>query len=85
MMRRLVVASALVIVSTSVVTTARAQSLPNISRIKQTTNTAVAKTNAHTLAMTYRGARDAERARRADLVEADVTLSADLLLFRRTP
>jgi hypothetical protein len=52
MMRRLVVASALVIVSTSVVTTARAQSLPNISGIKQTTNRAVAKTNAHTLAMT---------------------------------
>ena len=52
MMRRLVVASALVIVSTSVVTTARAQSLPNVSGIKQTTNRAVAKTNAQTLAMT---------------------------------
>ena len=32
--------------------TAPAQSLPNISGIKQTTNRAVAKTNAHTLAMT---------------------------------
>lgn len=34
------------------------------------------------LAMTYRGARDSERSRRADLADAEVTLSADLLLFR---
>ena len=52
MMRRFVLASALAVVSTSVVATAQAQSLPNISGIKQTTNRAVAKTNAHTLAMT---------------------------------
>jgi hypothetical protein len=52
MMRRLVLASALAVVSTSVVGTAQAQSLPNISGIKQTTNRAVAKTHAHTLAMT---------------------------------
>jgi hypothetical protein len=52
MMRRLVVASALAVLSTSVVATARAQTLPNISGIKQTTNRAVAKSNAHTLAMT---------------------------------
>ena len=52
MMRRFVLASALAVVSTSVAGTAQAQSLPNISRIKQTTNSAVAKTNTHTLAMT---------------------------------
>jgi hypothetical protein len=52
MMRRLVLASVLAVVSTNVVGTAQAQSLPNISRIKQTTNSAVAKTNTHTLAMT---------------------------------
>jgi hypothetical protein len=47
MMRSLVFAGALALAST-----AQAQSLPNISGIKQTTNRAVAKTNAHTLAMT---------------------------------
>lgn len=52
MMRILVLAGALAVVSTSAAETARAQSLPNISGIKQTTNRAVAKTNAHTLAMT---------------------------------
>ena len=52
MMRRLVLASVLAVVSSSVVVTAQAQSLPNISGIKQTTNRAVAKTNSHTLAMT---------------------------------
>jgi hypothetical protein len=52
MMRRLVLAGALAIVSTTAVATTHAQSLPNISRIKQTTNSAVAKTNTHTLAMT---------------------------------
>src|SRR5215212_9188780 len=52
MKRRLVLASVLALVSTSVVVTAEAQSLPNISGIKQTTNRAVAKTNTHTLAMT---------------------------------
>src|SRR5215207_9959364 len=54
MMRYLVraaVAGALAVVSTHV-STASAQSLPNISEIKQTTNRAVAKTNSHTLAMT---------------------------------
>ena len=47
MIRSLVFAGALALAST-----AQAQSLPNISGIKQTTNRAVAKTNAHTLAMT---------------------------------
>lgn len=47
MMRSLVFAAALALAST-----AQAQSLPNVSGIKQTTNRAVAKTNAHTLAMT---------------------------------
>ena len=47
MMRSLVFAAAL-----ALATTAQAQSLPNISGIKQTTNRAVTKTNAHTLAMT---------------------------------
>src|SRR5690349_21036910 len=47
MMRHLVFAAAL-----AFATTAQAQSLPNISGIKQTTNRAVNKTNAHTLAMT---------------------------------
>ena len=47
MMRSLVFAGAL-----ALATTAQAQSLPNVSGIKQTTNRAVAKTNAHTLAMT---------------------------------
>src|SRR5574338_194004 len=47
MMRSLVLAGALALAST-----AQAQSLPNVSGIKQTTNRAVAKTNAHTLAMT---------------------------------
>ena len=47
MMRHLVFAGALVLASS-----ASAQSLPNVSGIKQTTNRAVAKTNAHTLAMT---------------------------------
>jgi hypothetical protein len=52
MMRRHVLASLLAVVATGAVTTAGAQSLPNISGIKQTTNRAVAKTNSHTLAMT---------------------------------
>ena len=47
MMRSLVFAGAL-----AFATTAQAQSLPNISGIKQTTTRAVNKTNAHTLAMT---------------------------------
>jgi hypothetical protein len=50
-MRLLVLAGALVVAATPVAS-ARAQSLPNINGIKQTTNRAVAKTNAHTLAMT---------------------------------
>jgi hypothetical protein len=52
MMRFLVLAGALALASTNILSTAAAQSLPNISGIKQTTNRAVAKTNAHTLAMT---------------------------------
>ena len=51
-MRFLVLAGAIVVASTSMTRTSAAQSLPNISGIKQTTNRAVAKTNAHTLAMT---------------------------------
>ena len=51
-MRFVVLAGALAVASTTLAWTARAQSLPNISGIKQTTNRAVAKTNAHTLAMT---------------------------------
>src|SRR5215207_1903252 len=47
MMRHLVFVGALAVAST-----ASAQSLPNVAGIKQTTNRAVAKTNAHTLAMT---------------------------------
>jgi len=48
MTRYLVLAGALALAAS----TAPAQSVPNVSGIKQTTNRAVAKTNAHTLAMT---------------------------------
>jgi len=51
-MRFVVLAGALAVASTTLGRTAQAQSLPNISGIKQTTTRAVAKTNAHTLAMT---------------------------------
>jgi|SRR6478672_1545038 len=51
-MRHLVLAGALAVASTTVSWTARAQSLPNINGIKQTTQRAVNKTNTHTLAMT---------------------------------
>ena len=51
-MRRLVLAGILAVASTSITRTSAAQSLPNVSGIKQTTNRAVQKTNAHTLAMT---------------------------------
>jgi hypothetical protein len=51
-MRLFVLAGAIVVASAAVGRTAHAQSLPNVSGIKQTTNRAVAKTNAHTLAMT---------------------------------
>ena len=51
-MRLVVLAGALAVASTTLSWTAHAQSLPNVSGIKQTTNRAVAKTNAHTLAMT---------------------------------
>ncbi|HUQ82259.1 MAG TPA: hypothetical protein VM076_14000 [Gemmatimonadaceae bacterium] len=47
MMRHLVLIGSLALAST-----ASAQSLPNVNGIKQTTNRAVTKTNAHTLAMT---------------------------------
>jgi hypothetical protein len=50
-MRLFVLAGALAVASTTV-STARAQSLPNVNGIKQTTQRAVNKTNAHTLAMT---------------------------------
>ena len=51
-MRSFVFAGALALASTHVVSTAHAQSLPNVSGIKQTTRRAVDKTNAHTIAMT---------------------------------
>ena len=51
-MRLFVLAGALAVASTTVSGTARAQSLPNINGIKQTTQRAVNKTNSHTLAMT---------------------------------
>src|SRR4029450_7815472 len=51
-MRLLVLAGALAVASTTVSWTARAQSLPNVNGIKQTTQRAVNKTNTHTLAMT---------------------------------
>jgi len=51
-MRLFVLAGALAVASTTITTTARAQSLPNVNGIKQTTQRAVNKTNAHTLAMT---------------------------------
>ena len=51
-MRPFVLAGLLAVASTSLTPTVSAQSLPNINGIKQTTNRAVAKTNAHTLAMT---------------------------------
>lgn len=53
-LERAAIAGALAVASTSVLpmSTAAAQSVPNISGIKQTTNRAVAKTNAQTLAMT---------------------------------
>ena len=52
MMRYLVLAGALALAASTSASTAPAQSVPNVSGIKQTTNRAVAKTNAHTLAMT---------------------------------
>jgi hypothetical protein len=51
-MRFVVLAGVLAVASTTLGRTAHAQSLPNISGIKQTTTRAVNKTNAHTLAMT---------------------------------
>ena len=52
MTRFLVLAGALALASSHIASTAQAQSVPNVSGIKQTTKRAVAKTNAHTLAMT---------------------------------
>ena len=52
MMRSLVRAALAGAVAVAATSPAAAQSLPNISGIKQTTNRAVAKTNAQTLAMT---------------------------------
>ena len=51
-MRSLVFAGALALASTQVASSAWAQSVPNVSGIKQTTTRAVDKTNAHTIAMT---------------------------------
>jgi hypothetical protein len=51
-MRSLVFAGALALASTHLASAADAQSLPNVSGIKQTTTRAVDKTNAHTIAMT---------------------------------
>ena len=51
-MRSFVFAGALALASTHLASTAHAQSLPNVSGIKQTTTRAVDKTNAHTIAMT---------------------------------
>jgi hypothetical protein len=51
-MRFLVLATALALAASTSGSEAPAQSVPNVSGIKQTTNRAVAKTNAHTLAMT---------------------------------
>ena len=52
MMRFLVLAGALAVAASTSGSTALAQSVPNVSGIKQTANRAVAKTNNHTLAMT---------------------------------
>jgi hypothetical protein len=52
MMRFLVLAGALALAASMSPATAPAQSVPNVSGIKQTTQRAVDKTNAHTLAMT---------------------------------
>jgi hypothetical protein len=51
-MRSLVFAGAIALASTHVASAADAQSVPNVSGIKQTTTRAVDKTNAHTIAMT---------------------------------
>jgi hypothetical protein len=51
-MRSLVLAGALALASTQAASSAQAQSVPNVSGIKQTTTRAVDKTNAHTIAMT---------------------------------
>src|SRR5262245_2799973 len=51
-MRCLVLAGALAVASTTLARPAASQSLPNINGIKQTTQRAVNKTNAHTIAMT---------------------------------
>ena len=51
-MRLFVLAGALADAAITIARPAAAQSLPNINGIKQTTNRAVAKTNAHTIAMT---------------------------------
>ena len=52
MMRFLILTGALALAASTPLSTAPAQSVPNVSGIKQTTQRAVAKTNAHTLAMT---------------------------------
>ena len=49
---RVVLAGAVTVAATPLASPVAAQSLPNVSGIKQTTNRAVAKTNAQTLAMT---------------------------------
>ena len=52
MTRFLVLAGALAVAASTSASMALAQSVPNVSGIKQTANRAVAKTNSHTLAMT---------------------------------
>jgi hypothetical protein len=52
MTRFLVLTGALALAAATSASPALAQSVPNVSGIKQTTNRAVTKTNAHTLAMT---------------------------------
>ena len=49
---RVILAGAVAVAATPLASPVAAQSLPNVSGIKQTTNRAVAKTNAQTLAMT---------------------------------
>src|SRR5574338_188102 len=61
-MRRFVLTGVFAIAATLLPPAVSAQSLPNINGIKQTTNRAVAKTNAHTLALTNPDSADTARA-----------------------
>jgi hypothetical protein len=66
MMRFLVLAGTLAVAASTPLATAAAQSVPNVSGVKQTTQRAVNKTNAHTLAMT-----NADSARAVESPAAD--------------